>query len=300
MCWGEKRVFSPSLRAGRLARSETRLSRFGRRGLMTSGPRRFRSGYRSGATDEWVLGASDSPDAILGYYDPDADQWTEGVADIELGEWIAVDAVRATGGRDCPPGFPVKGNLPSRVFHSPGQQDYDRTSPEICFVSEAAARDAGFRHSRLGVGAAAAPVVAATAPRPDAGTPTPPPPPRQTAPPPPSEPDRNWLWWILGALVIAALLWWFFFRPQQPPAVVEPTPAANVSAPAATTPDEEEEDEQPRGIVATPAMASPVSARATPMRATGDATARATPRVATAVADAIETAEAELEGAETP
>jgi len=276
---------------------------------MTSGPRRFRSRYRSPATEEWVLGASDSPDAIVGYYDPDTDQWTEGVADIESGEWIPVDAVRGTGGRDCPPGFPVKGNLPSRVFHSPGQQDYDRTTPEVCFASETAAIDAGFRHSRLGAGAAAAaaPVAAATAPRPDAGTPTPPPPPRPTAPPPPSEPDRNWLWWILGALAIAALLWWFFFRPQQEPAVVV-TPEATVAAPAAT---EEEEDEAPAGIVATPAMASPTSARATPMgaaspaaiiatpmRAGGDATPEATPD-ATAVADAIETAEAELEAEET-
>src|SRR5687768_12866182 len=269
---------------------------------MTSGPRRFRSGYRSPATEEWVLGASDAPDAIVGYYDPDADQWTEGVADIESGEWIPVDAVRATGGRDCPPGFPVKGNLPSRVFHSPGQQDYDRTSPEVCFASEAAAIDAGFRHSRLGAGAAAAaaPVGAAMASRPDADAPTPPPPPRSTAPPPPSEPDRNWLWWILGALAIAALLWWFFYRPQQEPAVVEPTPAATVAAPAATTPEEEEEDEEPVGIVATPAAASPVSARATPMGAMGDASAPATPGVATAVADAIETAEAELEETETP
>src|SRR5215217_9009779 len=128
---------------------------------MTSGPRRFRSGYRSGATDEWVLGASDSPDAILGYYDPDADQWTEGIADIESGQWIPVDAVRPSEGRDCPPGFPVKGNLPSRVFHSPGQANYDRTTPEVCFASEAAATDAGFRHSRLGAGAAAAAPVAA-------------------------------------------------------------------------------------------------------------------------------------------
>ena len=269
---------------------------------MTSGPRRYRSGYRRGATDEWVLGTSDATDAILGYYDPDADQWTEGVPDIESGGWIPVDAVRGTGGRDCPPGFPVKGNLPSRVFHTPGQQDYDRTSPEICFASEAAARDAGFRHSRLGAGAtaAAAPVAAATARRPEPETPTPPPP-RQTAPPPPSEPDRNWLWWILGALAIAALLWWFFFRPQEQPAVVDPTPAATVAAPAATTPEEEEEeDEEPRGIVATPAMASPAAGRATPVSATDDDTAAATPRVATAVADALETAEAELEETETP
>src|SRR5918995_1435729 len=280
------------MRAGRLARSETGLSRFGRRGLMTTGPRRFRSGYRNPATSEWVLGASDATDATVGYYDPDTDQWTEGVANIESGEWIPVDGVRATGGADCPPGFPVKGNLPSRVFHSPGQQDYDRTSPEVCFASETAAIDAGFRHSRLGAGAAAAaPVAAATAPRRDADTPTPPPP-RQTAPPPPSEPDRNWLWWILGALAIAALLWWFFFRPQQP-AVVDPTPAATVPAVVAT----EEEDEQPQGIVATPSQASPVAARATPMGAAAEATPGATPGMATAVADALETGEAELEDA---
>ena len=271
---------------------------------MTSGPRRFRSGYRSSATDEWVLGTSEAPDAILGYYDPDADQWVEGIADIESGEWIPVDAARPSEGRDCPPGYPVKGNLPSRVFHSPGQANYDRTTPEVCFTSEAAARDAGFRSARLGVAgvaaaAAAAPVVAATAPRPDAdtppppdaGTPPPPPPPRPTAPPPPQEPDRNWLWWILGALVIAALLWYFFFRPQGQPAVVEPTREATVSAPAAAT-------KAPVGIVATP-KASPVSARATPVRTTSATPARATPRLATAVADAIETAEAEL-GTETP
>ena len=66
----------------------------------------------------------------MGYYDPDADQWTEGIADIESGEWLPVDAVRVERGRDCPTGYPVKGNLPSRVFHSPGQANYDRTTPE--------------------------------------------------------------------------------------------------------------------------------------------------------------------------
>jgi len=232
----------------------------------------------------------------VGYYDPDADRWNEGVANIESGEWIPVDAVRAGGGRDCPPGFPIKGNLPSRVFHGPGQQDYDRTTPEVCFASEAAARDAGFRHARAGAvgaaAAAAAPVVAASARRPDAGTPTPPPPPRQTAPPPPSEPDRNWLWWIIGALVIAALLWYFFFRPQGQPAAPV-TPKATVSAPAAAT-------KAPLGILATPAKATPVAARATPVRTTSGAAARATPRVATAVADAVETAEASLTKTPTP
>ncbi len=288
---------------------------------MTSGPRRFRSGYRSPATDEWVLGASDSPDAIVGYYDPDADQWVEGVADIESGEWIPVDAVRATGGRDCPPGFPVKGNLPSRVFHSPGQADYDRTTPEVCFASEAAARDAGFRHARLGAAArgcrgcgsrcrcrgtgccSRGPRCRCHRAAPDAGTPT------ATAA---AATNRS-------AATERA-------RPKL--AVVDPRrsgdrraalvvllPAAaatgrsggrrvaTVSAPAAKTP-------AGAALVATPAKASPVSGRATPVRAVASpvavmatpvrATAKATPRVATAVADAVETAEAELEETETP
>jgi len=137
---------------------------------MTSSPRRFRAGYRSPSTGEWVLGSSVVSDAVVGYHDPDTDQWIEGIADIESGEWIPVDATRGTGTRDCPAGFPVKGNLPSRVFHTPGQQDYDRTTPEVCFASEDAASAAGFRHSRsrpdAATAAAAAPVVAAAAPAP--------------------------------------------------------------------------------------------------------------------------------------
>ena len=77
---------------------------------MTDRPRRFRAGYRSPASTDWVLGVTDEADAIVGYYDPDTDQWIEGVADIESGEWLPVDAVAGTPGtRDCPPGFPVKG-----------------------------------------------------------------------------------------------------------------------------------------------------------------------------------------------
>ena len=253
---------------------------------MTSGPRRFRSGYRNPATNEWVLGAPDAPDAIVGYYDPDADQWAEGVADIESGEWIPVDAVRGTGGRDCPPGFPVKGNLPSRVFHSPGQPNYDRTTPEVCFANDAAARDAGFRHARAGdrphpplrprlprplprLLLRPRPRLLLSLPRRRGRMParsTPPPPPRPTAPPPPREPGRNWLWWILGALAIAALLWWFFFRPQQQPAAPV-APTATVAAPAARTkatrhPSDASEGEpglgtgHPRARVASPVAGS--------------------------------------------
>ncbi len=131
---------------------------------MTNGPRRFRAGYRSPSTGEWVLGSSVVTDAVVGYHDPDTDEWIEGIADIESGEWIPVDATRGTGARDCPAGFPVKGNLPSRVFHTPGQPDYDRTTPEVCFASEDAASGAGFRHARSRPPAAAAAPAAAEAP----------------------------------------------------------------------------------------------------------------------------------------
>ncbi|MBA2598225.1 MAG: hypothetical protein H0V00_16505, partial [Chloroflexia bacterium] len=142
---------------------------------MSSTPRRFRAGYRNPSTQDWMLGMSDVPDAVAGYYDPDADEWVEGVADIESGDWIPADAVRGTGGQDCPPGFPVKGNLPSRMFHLPGQATYERTNPEICFASAEAASAAGFspgRAAAAGAAAVAAPVAAAR--QVDPGTPTPP------------------------------------------------------------------------------------------------------------------------------
>jgi hypothetical protein len=66
----------------------------------------------------------------VGYYDPDTDEWYEGVADVLSGQWIPVDASRGTGARDCPPGFPVKGNLPSQLYHLPGAPTYERTVPE--------------------------------------------------------------------------------------------------------------------------------------------------------------------------
>ena len=231
---------------------------------MTSGPRRFRSGYRSGATEEWVLGTSDSPDAIVGYYDPDADQWVEGIADIESGEWIPVDAVRAGGGRDCPPGFPVKGNLPSRVFHTPGQQDYDRTTPEVCFASEAAAADAGFRHSRLGAGAAAAAAPAA-APRLRRGARG-----RMLVRPRHhrrrDKPLHRHRLSLIGTGCGGSSAHWR--SPRCSGGSSSGRSSRQLSSNRAggdccrsrgQTPEEEEEDEAPAGIVATPAMASPVS-----------------------------------------
>jgi hypothetical protein len=250
---------------------------------MTSGPRRYRAGYRNPTTGDWVVGVPEFPDATLGYYDPDADQWAEGMPDIQAGQWLPENAMRGTGARDCPPGFPVKGNLPSRVYHVPGQATYERTTPEICFASDEAAAAGGFRPARGAInpervveaaGAAAAGAAAAvesSAREARAGAPTPPAPPpptRPVAPPPPPPPNRNWLWWLIAALIILGLLWYFFLRPQPAP-VVEVTPEATVAAPAATSP---EATEAPAGIVASPTeetgvIASPVAAVASPVAA---------------------------------
>lgn len=48
----------------------------------------------------------------------------------------------------CPQRAPIKGNKPSMIAHSPGQQSYLQTNPEACFASLADAAAAGFRPAR--------------------------------------------------------------------------------------------------------------------------------------------------------
>ncbi|MEW6583860.1 MAG: thermonuclease family protein, partial [Actinomycetota bacterium] len=48
----------------------------------------------------------------------------------------------------CPPGRPVKGNLPSGIYHLPGSRDYTATTPERCFATARDAERAGFRPPR--------------------------------------------------------------------------------------------------------------------------------------------------------
>lgn len=55
------------------------------------------------------------------------------------------DSVPGDGTKDCPPGYPIKGNADSGIYHKPHQGSYDRTIPEYCFASPEAAEAAGFR-----------------------------------------------------------------------------------------------------------------------------------------------------------
>jgi hypothetical protein len=57
--------------------------------------------------------------------------------------WAEPDA-----GGGCPDGFPIKAKLKSKIFHSPGQLNYDRTTPDRCYVDAAAAEADGLRPAK--------------------------------------------------------------------------------------------------------------------------------------------------------
>lgn len=49
---------------------------------------------------------------------------------------------------ECPDGFPVKGKLDSGIYHLPGNGNYDRTTPDRCYVDAAAAEADGLRAAK--------------------------------------------------------------------------------------------------------------------------------------------------------
>lgn len=51
-------------------------------------------------------------------------------------------------GRSCPVEFPIKGNADSMIFHVPEGKYYAKTTPEDCFSTPEAARNAGYRQSK--------------------------------------------------------------------------------------------------------------------------------------------------------
>ena len=55
--------------------------------------------------------------------------------------------VEPTGYQTCPEDYPLKGNQ-SGIYHSPGQDYYDKTDPEECFATEGDAVRAGYRASK--------------------------------------------------------------------------------------------------------------------------------------------------------
>jgi large subunit ribosomal protein L17 len=58
------------------------------------------------------------------------------------------NAVRGSGKKHCPSGYPVKGNARSKKFHLPQYGSYDQIAPEFCFKSAEAAEAAGYAPAR--------------------------------------------------------------------------------------------------------------------------------------------------------
>jgi len=58
------------------------------------------------------------------------------------------DSVPGNGTDVTPPGYPIKGNRRSGIYHVPGGFAYDRTIPDICFRTPEAAEATGLRHSK--------------------------------------------------------------------------------------------------------------------------------------------------------
>lgn len=50
---------------------------------------------------------------------------------------------------NCPSWAPIKGNAPSKIYHLKNQKFYAKTTPEVCFSTEAAAKKAGYRKSKV-------------------------------------------------------------------------------------------------------------------------------------------------------
>ena len=56
--------------------------------------------------------------------------------------------VEPTDPGDCPPGFPIKAKMGSKIFHSPGQLNYERTTPDRCYRDAEAAEADGLRAAK--------------------------------------------------------------------------------------------------------------------------------------------------------
>lgn len=57
--------------------------------------------------------------------------------------WVAADAEGA-----CPPGYPIKVKERSGIYHAAGMLNYERTAPDRCYATEAAAEADGFRPAK--------------------------------------------------------------------------------------------------------------------------------------------------------
>jgi hypothetical protein len=73
---------------------------------------------------------------------PDPDAPRAPVVAVASAPWV-----EPADGR-CPSSHPVKGKLTSRIFHLPGMLNYERTTPDRCYLDAAAAEADGLRAAK--------------------------------------------------------------------------------------------------------------------------------------------------------
>lgn len=48
----------------------------------------------------------------------------------------------------CPPGYPIKANSNSSIYHLPGGRFYNRTAAQRCYATESTAQRDGYRRAK--------------------------------------------------------------------------------------------------------------------------------------------------------
>lgn len=74
--------------------------------------------------------------------------WTESRTSATTGVVRYPSSTRPVSVWNCPAWAPIKGNASSMIYHMPWGAYYNRTIPEACFTTEAAAQRAGYRASK--------------------------------------------------------------------------------------------------------------------------------------------------------
>jgi hypothetical protein len=74
--------------------------------------------------------------------DPDSPVKPAAVTAVASAPWVEPVAGA------CPVSHPVKGKLKSKIFHLPGMLNYDRTTPDRCYVDGSAAEADGLRAAK--------------------------------------------------------------------------------------------------------------------------------------------------------
>jgi hypothetical protein len=74
---------------------------------------------------------------------PVADEPTPAPTPVAGASWA-----EPTAEGECPDGYPIKAKLKSKIFHAPGQLNYDRTTPDRCYVDAEAAEADGLRAAK--------------------------------------------------------------------------------------------------------------------------------------------------------